>query len=118
MKLAFLAAAAILAAPAFAQTTPSTTNGIPNTPLSTSTAPSDGARAQEGNMPANSATATTPGAEPAAPMLSGPVTSETPVVAAPSPSVAEALPAPAPMDHYPMCKRGQFDHCMEPGNRR
>ena len=30
-----------------------------------------------------------------------------------SPSVAEALPAPAPLDHYPPCKPGQYDKCME-----
>ena len=27
-----------------------------------------------------------------------------------------ALSAPAPLAHYPICKRGQFDKCMEPGN--
>ncbi|OYY68645.1 hypothetical protein [Sphingomonas sp. 28-63-12] len=26
-----------------------------------------------------------------------------------------AMPAPA-LDHYPICKAGEFDHCMEPGN--
>ncbi|MDH7973027.1 hypothetical protein QH494_12640 [Sphingomonas sp. AR_OL41] len=91
MKIIFAVALATIALPVYAQgqtTTPPSTNGIPDTMLSTSSAPSTGPRAQEGNLPSNNAAATTSG----------------------------AVPAPAPLDHYPICQRGQFDKCMEPGN--
>jgi len=128
MKLMIAMALATIALPAYAQdqtapapATPpaagSTTNGIPNTTLSTSPTPSNGPRAQEGNLPSNNAAAAAGGGEqPATPPMSAPVAPGQPVVAAPSPSPDTALPAPAPLDHYPICKRGQFDKCMEPGN--
>jgi hypothetical protein len=28
---------------------------------------------------------------------------------------SEAYPPPPPLQHYPFCKRGQFDHCMQRG---
>ena len=101
MKLVFAAAIAALALPLSAQaqtappTAPSTTNGIPDTTLSTSPTPSMGPRAQEGNMPSNNAAAAAGGGEQPATLTST---------------------APAPLDHYPLCKRGEFDHCLEPGN--
>jgi hypothetical protein len=91
MKIIFAVALATILLPVYAQgqtTTPSATNGIPDTTLSTSSAPSTGPRAQEGNLPSNNAAA----------------------------NVSGELPAPAPLDHYPICQRGQFDKCMEPGN--
>ncbi|MHA6720119.1 hypothetical protein ACX40Y_11785 [Sphingomonas sp. RS6] len=30
---------------------------------------------------------------------------------------SEAFPAPAPLAHYPLCKRGQTDECMQRGGR-
>jgi hypothetical protein len=85
-----------LATPAFAQMTPAkpsdapnAVNGIPNTQLSTSTDPSNGPRSKEADLPSNTTNPAAAGA---------------------------AAPAPAPLDHYPICKRGEFDHCMEPGN--
>lgn len=129
MKLMIAVALATFALPAYAQdqttppatppatTTPSTTNGIPNTALSTSPTPSNGPRAQEGNLPSNNAAAAAGGGEqPANPPMSQPAMPGQPVIAAPSPSPDTALPAPAPLDHYPLCKKGQFDKCMEPGN--
>lgn len=121
-------AALLLAAPAVAQTSPtpapaptqsapSTTNGIPDTTLSTSPTPSTGPRAQEGNLPTNNAAAASGGgAQPATPVMSEPAAPGTPMTALPSASPDTALPAPAALDHYPICKAGQFDKCMEPGN--
>lgn len=129
MKLMIAVALATFALPAYAQdqtapptpppatTTPSTTNGIPNTALSTSPTPSNGPRAQEGNLPSNNAAAAAGGGEqPGTPAMSAPAAPGQPVVTMPSPSPDTALPAPAPLDHYPLCKKGQFDKCMEPGN--
>ncbi len=81
--------------PAAAQTGPTTTNGIPDTALSTAPTPSTGPRAQEAKLPSNSA---------ANANNSALATDPTRVTAAPA------------MVTYPICKRGQFDDCMEPGN--
>ena len=129
MKLMIAVALATIALPVYAQdqttppappaapSAPATTNGIPNTPLSTAPVPSTGPRAQEGNLPSNDAAAAAGGGEqPATPPMSEPAMPGQPVVAAPSPPADTALPAPAPLDHYPICKKGQFDKCMEPGN--
>ena len=35
----------------------------------------------------------------------------------PGPSVAQAYPAPAPLQNYPICKKGQYDKCMQRGGR-
>ena len=51
MRFLLLAPNLVLAAPAAAQVAPAATNGIPNTPLSTSTDPSNGPRAREGDLP-------------------------------------------------------------------
>lgn len=101
MKIMFAVALATIALPVYAQDQAAppppaaTTNGIPNTTLSTSPTPSDGPRAQEGNLPSNNAAAAAGGGEQ---------------------STEAVMAAPAPLDHYPICKRGQFDKCMEPGN--
>lgn len=115
MKYLLAAGAALLvtAVQAHAQTTPSTTNGIPNTTLSTSTQPSTGPRSREGDLPSNNAAAAMGGG------MQAPPTVQVDANGAPmprSPSANEAFPAPAPMAHYPMCSAGQFDECMEPGN--
>ncbi|CAN5250509.1 hypothetical protein BH10PSE14_BH10PSE14_12270 [soil metagenome] len=91
MKIILAVALATIALPVYAQgqtTPPPANSGIPNTMLSTSSDPSTGPRAQEGNLPSNNAAA----------------------------GVSGELAAPAPLDHYPICQRGQFDKCMEPGN--
>lgn len=87
---------AILVGPAFAQsTTPTTANGIPNTALSQEPTPSVGPRAQEADMPSNTASQANNSMLAVAP--------------------ESTMPAPA-LTHYPLCKAGEFDHCMEPGN--
>lgn len=144
MKSILLAAAALVATPAVAQmqpsgtadqTTPSTTmqgNGAasPTTDLTTR-APTTGA-ATGGSM--SSSGATTPSASgtmvdgasagdppggymPASAALQG-----TPAPGAivrfqkaPDPSVA--FPPPAPMQDYPVCKKGQYDNCIQRGGK-
>lgn len=98
-----------------AQTAPSTTNGIPNTALSTSTEPSNGPRSRQADLPTNNAAAAIGGGV-SAPTTVVETEAGAPPVVPVSPSVGEALPAPAPLAQYPMCSAGQFDQCMEPGN--
>lgn len=84
---------------------------VANTPLSNQPVPSNGPRAQQGDTPANNAAARAGGGEMTPPTYAP---AGTPVA---TPSPAEAMPAPAPLDHYPICKANQFDKCMEPGHR-
>lgn len=53
------------------------------------------------------------GYAPAEPAIKGTPQPGSPIVfqAAPPPSVA--FPAPAPLEHYPICKRGRTDHCRQ-----
>jgi hypothetical protein len=80
--------------------------------------------AQETPAPQTAATtdaATTPdpvgGYQPSQPALSGtPQPGVKPTfVQAPSPD--QAFPPPPPLAKYPICKRGQFDKCMQRGGR-
>ncbi len=95
MKILLSFAALAFAVPATAQTTPAPTSQIPNTTLSTAPVPSTGPRAQEANMTTNSAADANNSA------------------LATDPTRVSAASA---MTTYPICKRGQFDDCMEPGN--
>lgn len=95
MKILLTLAALAFAMPATAQRTPAPISQIPNTALSTAPVPSTGPRAQEANMATNSAAEANNSA------------------LATNPSRVNAAPALA---SYPICKRGQFDDCMEPGN--
>ena len=100
MKLILLAAAVIIATPAIAQQTP----------------PADPAAAPAAAPAAPAAADPVGGYQPSKPALSGPAApGVTPqFVQAPPPD--QAYPAPAPLAHYPICKRGQFDKCMERGS--
>jgi hypothetical protein len=49
------------------------------------------------------------------PVITGTPVPGQPMTIMPSPSPSEAFPPPAPLDHYPICKRGQFDNCMQRG---
>lgn len=68
---------------------------VPNTQLSTEPTPSTGPRAQEATMPGNSAVPANMSNMATAPQTTAPE---------------------QPLAHYPICKKGQFDNCMEPGN--
>jgi len=73
-------------------------------------------------MPTNGATSAAPMAEPnggyapAEPALKGTPQPGSPIVFQPAPPPAVAFPAPAPLDHYPVCKRGRTDQCREPNS--
>lgn len=136
-----LLAAAMIATPVIAQTTTTTTPDQTTTTTTTpSTTPSDqttppaattgaGAMQQDQMPPATTQTGTTSstpmatsgdpvgGYAPAGPGYSG----GTPgagarVVFQPAPTPDQAFPAPAPLASYPICKKGQFDHCMQGRN--
>ncbi len=124
MKLIAGAAALMLAGTAMAQTmTPA-----PITPADTTVTQGTVTPADPGTTPApaetdppassDMSTATIgdpPGGYASTPTVSGLVTTGQPIINAPSPSPAEAFPAPAPLKHYPICKKGQYDDCMQRG---
>ncbi|WP_332803948.1 hypothetical protein [Sphingomonas sp. RT2P30] len=56
------------------------------------------------------------GYQPTAPLFSAPPQPGQPVIFVPDPQTpAQAYPAPPPLPHYPICKRGQFDKCRQRG---
>lgn len=102
MKLIALAAALALGGTAIAQETTTTTT--------TTGAPAAGA-----------AEATPQGGyQPSTPLFAGgtpPAGAQVQFVPNPQ-TPSQAYPAPAPLDHYPICKRGQTDQCMQRGAAR
>ena len=61
------------------------------------------------------ATADPVGGYASTPVITGTPVPGQPMTIMPSPSPSEAFPPPAPLDHYPICKRGQFDNCKQRG---
>ena len=56
------------------------------------------------------------GYQPSTPLFSAPPQPGQVVIFVPNPQTpTEAYPPPPPLAHYPFCKRGQFDHCMQRG---
>lgn len=100
-----LAAALAVAAPAMAQNTPSQ-GAAPTTAPATGDVDAAAARAAQAG-----------GYQPDGPALSGPLAPGAQVIfkAAPPPDVA--YPAPPPLAHYPVCKKGQFDGCIQRGGK-
>jgi len=93
VKIILLAALAA-ATPVMAQDMPAQTT---TTTTTTTTVPTDPVGGYQPSHPAIMGTLP-PGVKPV-------------YVQAPSPD--EAYPAPPPLAHYPFCKPGQFDKCME-----
>jgi hypothetical protein len=132
MKSFLLAAAAIIAAPAMAQEQPA--------PTADQTAPAPAA--DPASDPAMQApptptgdTSTTTGSTtttpPSAPTTGDPVggyqPSAPPIQGSPAPGAtvrfqqapdpATAYPAPAALEKYPVCKKGQYDKCIQRGGK-
>ena len=124
MKLILLAAAAAIAVPAVAQTTTDTqtqTDATTTAPAQTDTmSTTDTSTQAMATAPAPTASSAEQagGYQPATPPMSGAATPGATVNFQPSASPDQAFPPPAPLDHYPICKRGQTDKCMEPGGGR
>jgi len=97
---------------------PTTTQAEPSTQLSTSTAPSNGPRARRAQTASgnNAAAQLGGGLAPSQPALQGTPQPGATVQFVPAPPPAQAFPAPAPLDSYPLCKKGQYDKCREPGS--
>jgi hypothetical protein len=58
------------------------------------------------------------GYQPSAPLFTAPPAPGAQVVFVPNPQTpTEAYPPPPPQASYPICKRGQFDNCMQRGGR-
>lgn len=141
MKLIALAAALAVGGTAIAQETPQQTTPPASEPASPGQDTMPPAQPNTGTTGAG--TATEPTTAPPASTTAAPATSATPgadprggympsgspfstgappapgqqvtVQASPDPNVA--FPPPAPLDKYPVCKRGQFDDCMQRGRR-
>jgi hypothetical protein len=132
MKLILLAAAAVIAVPAVAQTTTDTQT---QTDATTTPGTQDQSTTADQSM-STTTSATTPdqsmsttgsadataaeqagGYQPATPPMSGTAEPGATVVFQPSVSPSQAFPPPPPLDHYPICKSGQTDGCMQRGGR-
>jgi hypothetical protein len=57
------------------------------------------------------------GYQPAQPPMTGTMSPGVTPTFQPAPSPSEAYPAPAPMAKYPICKKGQYDKCMQRGGK-
>lgn len=55
------------------------------------------------------------GYQPSTPALSGQPAPGQQVIFQAAKSPAEAYPPPAPMESYPICKKGQYDKCRQRG---
>lgn len=57
------------------------------------------------------------GYQPSAPPLASPPPAGAQIVFNPSPAPNVAFPPPPPMDKYPVCKKGQYDNCIQRGGK-
>lgn len=76
--------------------------------------------AQETPAPQTAATTTADpvgGYQPSQPALSGPAQPGVKPTFVQAPPPDQAFPPPPPLAKYPICKRGQFDKCMQRGGR-
>ena len=106
MKWIVLASALALGSgAAVAQDTPATTP-------QTTAAPAASAAA-----PAADATDPVGGYQPSAPPMASPPPPGAQVVFNPSPAPNVAFPPPPPLDKYPVCKKGQYDNCIQRGGK-
>ncbi|PCG15479.1 MAG: hypothetical protein DI530_06330 [Sphingomonas sp.] len=142
MKTMLLAAAAALALPSIAvaqdtmQTPPPAGTMAPATdpaapppadPAATAPATAPAADPAMQQQPMQAPAQTTGGAmgtetaggyQPAGPALQGTPAPGATVRFQPAPSPSQAFPAPAPKESYPICKKGQYDGCMQASDAR
>jgi len=137
MKSLLLAAAAFIAAPAIAQEQPApTVDQTAPAPTGDSTTAADPAMqappAPTGGdtmtttgstmstpAPAGAGTAGDPvgGYQPSTPPMQGTPAAGATVRFQQAPDPATAYPAPAAMEKYPVCKKGQYDKCIQRGGK-
>ncbi len=129
MKLVFLAATALMATPALAQTTTQTdttaqagtqagtTDTAAQAGMQTSTSTDTTNGSMQANAAASAATMTAGGYQPAQPPMAAPPAPGAPVIFKQAPTPEQAYPAPAPLKSYPICKKGQYDQCRQRGGK-
>jgi hypothetical protein len=134
MKSFLLAAAAIIAVPAIAQEQPApTADQTAPAPATDPAAPADPAMqappAPTGDTMSTTSTATTASApaptggdpvggyQPSAPPIQGSPAPGATVRFQQAPDPATAYPAPAALEKYPVCKKGQYDKCIQRGGK-
>lgn len=116
MKLVFLAATALMATPALAQTT-TQTDTTAQAGMQTDTSADTTSGSMQANAAASAATMTAGGYQPAQPPMASQPAPGAPVVFQQAPSPSQAYPAPAPLKSYPICKKGQYDQCRQAGGK-
>ncbi|WP_294300651.1 hypothetical protein [uncultured Sphingomonas sp.] len=89
----------------------STMPAAPGAPM-TSPAPMQSAPMTSGTF---SGTETAGGYQPANPPMTGMAQPGVTPIFQPGPSIEQAYPAPAPLQSYPICKKGQTDKCRQRG---
>ncbi len=102
MKFIMLAGMLAIAAPAMAQD-----QTAPTPPADTAAPAADPATPD----PAG-------GYQPSAPALSATATPGVAPVFQQAPPPDQAYPTPAPLAKYPVCKKGQYDNCLQRGGRK
>ncbi|BCI69791.1 hypothetical protein SUS17_415 [Sphingomonas sp. S17] len=120
MKLVFLAATALIAAPVFAQDTTQADAAAQTQAqgqASTTTSTTDGTMSAQAGMSASAGTETAGGYQPAQPALAGTPQAGAPIVFKQAPSPEQAFPPPAARESYPICKKGQYDQCRQRGGK-
>ena len=82
--------------------------------------PSTGPAAREARQSRtnNAASQLGGGMQPSTPALEGTPQPGVQPVFRQAPPPSEAFPPPAPLDSYPVCKRGQYDKCVQAGEAR
>ena len=125
--IATLAVSAMLPGLAFAQTTTDTQTQTDTSTTATPDTTQDQSATTDQSMSTTTDTTTAApdassaeqagGYQPATPPMSAPATPGATVVFQPSESPSQAFPPPPALDHYPPCKPGQTDKCMQRGGR-
>ena len=94
--------------------TPDTTSGtMPQQQPQPMPPQSTGDATMASPTPAGNGTMTAGGYEPSTPAMSGTPAPGATVRFQPAPSPSQACPPPAPKESYPICKKGQYDGCMQ-----